>query len=240
MKRPLKIILWSFGVVVSLVLVAAFLFYLKFRSITKEMVPAETVAINDTVWCIMDGFVNAYLFKGKSSYLLVDAGIDKKKFKAQLDKVGIAPEQVTTLLLTHSDTDHTGAIPIFTNATVYMHQKEEQMINGTKSKIKFLKSSWAYGPYQLLNDSDSLVFDGLKVNIILTPGHTEGSSCYIVGDDYLLTGDNLVYKDGKYGSFVDFFNMDTQRQIESIKSLPAAANFKYLLTAHHGYLPVRQ
>jgi len=90
----------------------------------------------------------------------------------------------------------------------------------------------------LLDDSDSLVFDGLKVAVILTAGHTEGSSCYIVGGNYLLTGDNLVYEDGKYGPFVDFFNMDTPRQIESIKGLPAPANFKYLLTAHHGYLPV--
>jgi len=240
MKKPFKIVLWSFGVFVGLLIIAGFLFYLKFKSITKEMIPAETTAINDSVWCIKDGFANAYLFKGKSSYLLVDAGMSKKKFKAQMDIVGIAPEQVTTLLLTHSDTDHTGAIPLFTNATVYMHREEEQMINGTKSKIKFLKSSWAYGPYQLLNDSDSLVFDGLKVKIILTAGHTAGSSCYVIGDDYLLTGDNLVYKDGRYGPFVDLFNMDTPRQLESIKSLPAPENFRYLLTSHHGYLPVRQ
>jgi glyoxylase-like metal-dependent hydrolase (beta-lactamase superfamily II) len=204
------------------------------------MVPAETSAINDTVWCIKDGFVNAYLFKTQHGYLLVDAGMSKKKFKAQMDRLGIAPEQVNTLLLTHSDTDHTGAIPLFIHAKVYMHREEEQMVNGTKSKIKMLKSSWAYGPYQLLNDSDSLNFDGLKVQIILTPGHTEGSSCFVVGNDYLLTGDNLVYKNGKYEPFVDLFNMDTPRQMESIKNLPAPENFKYILTAHHGYIPVNQ
>ena len=78
------------------------------------------------------------------------------------------------------------------------------------------------------------------MKIILTPGHTEGSSCYVIGDDYLLTGDNLVYKDGKYGTFDDFFNMDTPRQKESIKNLPAPEKFKHLLTSHHGYLALGQ
>jgi glyoxylase-like metal-dependent hydrolase (beta-lactamase superfamily II) len=73
------------------------------------MNPGETGQINDTVWCIKDRFVNAYIFRGDQGYILVDAGISKKNFKAELGKIGITPEQITALLLTHTDGDHIGA-----------------------------------------------------------------------------------------------------------------------------------
>lgn len=82
------------------------------------MKPGDTVQINDTVWCIKDRFVNAYIFKGNRGYLLVDAGFSKKNFKAEMDKVGITPEQITALLLTHTDGDHIGAIGLLPNATI--------------------------------------------------------------------------------------------------------------------------
>ena len=171
--------------------------------------------------------------KGKN-YLLVDAGIGEKKFRAELDKIDINPDLITTLLLTHTDGDHTGATGLFKNAAIYLHHDEEQMINGTTGKTKFSKTKWKYGPYTLLNDNDSLRLDGFSVKILHTPGHTPGSSCYIIGNDYLVTGDNLIVKDGVYTHFTAAFNMNTEQETESIKTLPGPDHFKYILTAHYG------
>jgi len=115
-----------------------------------------------------------------------------------------------------------------------MHHDEEQMINGTTGKTKFSKTKWKYGPYTLLANNDTLTIDGLKIKILHTPGHTPGSSCYIIGRDYLATGDNLVVKDGKYEHFIEMFNMNTAQQVESLKILPDPSSFKYILTGHHG------
>lgn len=152
----------------------------------------------------------------------MDAGINEKNFKLELGKIGINPDQVTTLLLTHTDGDHIGATGLFKNAAIYMHRDEEQMISGTTGKTKFSKPVWKYGPYQLLSDEDTLVLDGLKIKIIHTPGHTPGSLCYIIDNDYFVTGDNLTVSDSGYVHFVEKFNMDTPFQVEALKKLPPA------------------
>ena len=234
MKKPVKRLLWVVATIFGLIVIAAIIFLLNFMSATKSMTPAETAAINDSVWSIKDRFVNAFIFKGEKSYLMIDAGLGRKKFRQELDKLGINPDDISAILLTHTDGDHTGSIGLYKNAAIYMHRDEEQMINGTTGKSKFSKTKWKYGPYKLLEDNDTLTIDGLKLKIIHTPGHTPGSACYIIGKDYLATGDNLILESGRYGHFIEKFNMDTPQQIESLKILPPPGDFKYILTAHNG------
>lgn len=234
MNKPLKITLWTTGITVGLVLIVAVVFLINFISATKSMTPAETQAINDSVWCIKDRFVNSFIFKGKDGYILIDAGMSEKIFSRELNKTGIKPDQITTLLLTHTDGDHIGATGLFRNASIYLHKDEEQMINGTTGKTKFSKTKWKYGPYKLLESDETANYNGINIKIVHTPGHTPGSSCYIVGETYLVTGDNLIIKDGKYVHFVEKFNMDTQEQEKSLKTLPDPGTFKYILTGHNG------
>jgi hydroxyacylglutathione hydrolase len=236
MKKIFKKLLWTAAVLAGLVIIAALIFLLNFLIATKSMTPAETAAINDSVWCIKDKYVNAFIFRGEKSYLMIDAGLGAKRFSQELKKLGINPDDITTILLTHTDGDHTGSISLYKNAAVYLHRDEEQMINGTNGKSKFSKTKWKYGSYKLLDDNDTLSVDGLKIKVIHTPGHTPGSSCFIVGSDYLVSGDNLIMKNGKYDHFVEKFNMDTPEQIESLKILPPPETFKYILTAHYGVI----
>jgi glyoxylase-like metal-dependent hydrolase (beta-lactamase superfamily II) len=236
MKKPVKIALWSVGLILGLIIIFAAVFIINFLTATKAMTPGETQAINDSVWCIRDRFVNAFVFRGNGGYLLVDAGIGEKNFKTEMDKLGISPDQITTLLLTHTDGDHIGATGLFKNAAIYMHKDEEQMINGTTGKTKFSKTIWKYGPYKLLENNQSLTLNGLNVRIIHTPGHTPGSSCFVIGEDYLVSGDNLIIQDGKYVHFVEKFNMNTPEQEKSLMVLPGPGTFKYILTAHNGVI----
>ena len=236
MKKVVKIALWGLGILVGLMVLAGAYFIINFFLATKNMTPADTTAINDSVYSVKDKFVNAFIFKGKSSYLMVDAGFSKEPFLGELKKLGIPPEKITTILLTHTDGDHIGAIGLFTNPKIYMHKDEEQMINGKTAKMGPFKTKWKYGPYILLNSNDTLTIDGLKIKVIHTPGHTPGSVCYVINNDYLLTGDNLVVVNGKAEHFIEKFNMNTAQQIESIKALPDLKTFKYILMAHHGII----
>lgn len=204
---------------------------------SKQMTPEETMAINDTVFCIKDRFVNAYLFRTDNGYLMVDAGLSEKNIVGEMGKLGIMPSEVTNLILTHSDGDHIGATGAMVNATVYLHRDEEQMINGETSKAWF-KYRWKYGKYNLLESNQLVIMDGLPVKVLHTPGHTPGSCCFIVGEDYLVTGDNLAFSDGNYTHFIESVNMDTPMQEESLKSLPDPDNFMYLLTSHGGIIRI--
>ena len=236
MKKQVKNILRAAGIIFGLLIVGAVVFYINFRNGIKDMTPAETAAINDSVWAVKDRFVNAYIFRGLSGYLVIDAGLSAKKFRKEMEKTGIKPEEINALFLTHTDGDHTGATALFTNAQVFMHRDEEQMINGTTGKTKFSKTRWKYGSYTLLDSNDTINVSGIKITILHTPGHTPGSSCYIIGNDYLATGDNLIVKDGKYEHFIEMFNMNTPEQSESIKKLPDPMSFRYILTGHHGVI----
>ena len=236
MKKTAKRILTGVAIFIGVLLLAAGAFFLLFYLNTRDMSPAETGRINDSVFCIRDKFVNAFLFRGKQGYLMIDAGLDEKIFRNELGKLGIEPGQVSIILLTHTDSDHTGAVGLFKNAGIYMHRDEEQMINGKNGKYFFLRMKWKYGPYLLFNSNDTLMLAGLKIRVFHTPGHTPGSCSFLVGSDYLATGDNLAYIDGKFGHFVDFFNMDTKAQEISIKTLPSPDTMKYVLTAHHGVI----
>lgn len=165
-----------------------------------------------------------------------DAGIGETSLKAGLDKLGISPDQVSAILMTHTDGDHIGAMGLFKKAKVFIHKEEEQMINGKNGKFFFLRTKWKYGGYSLLNSNDTLTVDGLKVKVFHTPGHTPGSCCFLVGTDYLITGDNLAYKNGAFTHFTDIFNMNTKEQESSIKVLPNLKSIIYILTAHHGFI----
>jgi glyoxylase-like metal-dependent hydrolase (beta-lactamase superfamily II) len=237
MKKIIKRALISIGILVGVFILMLLVFGYKFFKETKKMTPAETSRINDSVFCIKDKYVNAFIFKGANSFLMVDAGISDASFKAELDKLGIAPEKITTILLTHTDGDHIGAMGLCKDAKVYMHKDEEQMVNGMKAKKPYMpKSIWKYQPYQLLNSNDTLSIDGISIKIIHTPGHTPGSSCYMIHGTYLVAGDNVAYVNGKFQHFNDLFNNNTAQQDSSIKNLRELNTAKFVLTGHYGVI----
>jgi len=236
MKKPVKRSLIALAIIAGILILISAGLFLRFYLGTRNMKPAETSIVNDSVSCIKDRFVNAFLFKGENGYLMVDAGNSEQTVQAELEKLGINPDQVNTLLLTHTDGDHIGAVGLFKNIRIYMDKEEEQMINGKNGKFFFLRTIWKYGPYILLNDNDTLTLNGWKVKVFHTPGHTPGSCCYLIGKDYLVTGDNLAYHDGKFEHFISVFNMNTPEQEASIKKLPPLDSIKYILTAHYGVI----
>lgn len=234
MKKTLKIILISLGFLFGIIIILIIWFSIRYSTLTGRMNPIENSNINDTVYAIKDRYVNAYLFETGGQYVIFDACISEKKVDEALGLLGIEADKVAALFLTHSDGDHIGATGMFVNAAIYMHKEEEQMVNGQTARMGPKKYRWEFGNYNLLQDRQLIEVGELRIEVLHTPGHTPGSVCYIINDDYLVTGDNLIYADGKYEKFLEVVNMDTEMQIESLKVLPPPASFKYILTSHHG------
>ncbi|MDT8401085.1 MAG: MBL fold metallo-hydrolase [Bacteroidales bacterium] len=232
LKRTLAVLAMIAGVFLIFVIIMIF----RYSYAMKQMTPAETHAINDSVFCIRDKYVNAYIFKGYDGYLMIDGGINKNRVIEELSKLEINPDDILTVILTHSDPDHSGALKAFENAKIFLHEEEEQMVTGETARFIF-KSKWKYDDYNLIRSDEILNINVFLVRVLHTPGHTPGSCCFIVNDDYLLTGDNLIILNGKYTNFFDIINMDTETQIESIRKLPPPSEFKYILTSHTGMVP---
>jgi hydroxyacylglutathione hydrolase len=180
------------------------------------------------------GYVNFYVVKGDSGLVAFDCGEDTGTAAKEMAKLSLDPLKVNAVFLTHTDSDHAGALGLFSNARVYISEQEEQMVSGKTSRFPITYNSIPAG-YSLLRDGQDIEAAGVKIHCMLTPGHTPGAMCYLVSGKYLFTGDTLSLRNGRTGTFNDLFNMDTNLQKTSLTKLAGLSGVEYIFTAHYGY-----
>lgn len=234
MKKRVKRVLIATGAVLGLLILLGAAYIAIFQSEINKMASVETQEVIEGVYAIQDTYVNLFLIKGDNGYIAVDAGNNAKHIRQELDRLNIEEQEVVAVFLTHTDVDHIAALSLFNNATIYISQAEEQMIDGRRSRFLFFKNTLDY-EYELVEDGQTINISGLKVQGILTPGHTPGAMCYLVDDTYLFTGDTMSLNNGQADLFNDFFNMDSEVQRTSLERLADLSEVKYIFTAHYGF-----
>lgn len=236
MKKLLKRLLISIGVVVILIILAFVGYITKASLEIKKMTPLETMEVIKDIFSIKDSYVNVYLIKDGKNYIAVDCGTNVDAVSEGLKKFNIDPDLVTTILLTHTDSDHVAAMILFKNAKIILSRQEEQMINGEGSRFLFFGNNIHAKKYSIMNDQQIINVGNTKIKGFLTPGHTPGSMSYLINDKYLFVGDALSLKDGKIDVFNDFFNMDTELATKSIDIITKIPSAEYIFSAHYGYI----
>lgn len=119
---------------------------------------------------------NAYIVICKSSgeSIVVDAPGDAGKMLGEL--AGTSPK---CIVLTHSHIDHIGALD------------ELKSKLGVPVAIHPLDAGGLQHPPDFdLHDGDLIDVGLMKIKVLHTPGHTPGSTCFLVGR-YLLSGDTI-------------------------------------------------
>jgi glyoxylase-like metal-dependent hydrolase (beta-lactamase superfamily II) len=220
MKKLFRRILYFLGVLILLILLFFISYFVRSRSAMRQMTPVETAQITNDIYALKDGYVNMYLIKDGSQFIAVDAGNNKRDIKDEMQKLGIDPDQVRAILLTHSDADHTGAISLFKDAKVYLPEDEEQLINGETGRFLFFGNKLDTKSYKLP---------------IPTPGHTPGSTCYVINDKYLFTGDAMSLQASGIDLFPKFINKNASRARKSMNKITDLEGVQYIFTAHYGY-----
>lgn len=146
--------------------------------------------------CILGSVrTNTYFLKNKeiNELLIIDPAACPDQIIATINKMQAKP---VGILLTHGHFDHILAVDDIRkeyNIPVYASEKEKNtlsdpMINltGMGMKATTVKAD------QYLKDLDVFEAAGFKIQMLATPGHTEGSCCYYISEENVLfSGDTL-------------------------------------------------
>ena len=199
------------------------------------------------VFCLRDNDVNCFLIKGAKGYIAIDSGYQNSRNTSEgLKLMGIAPEQVGNVFLTHLDIDHAGGVyakgrSLYPNAEIHISTQEEKYLTGAYCRKTIAgyrcKLPITLPHYKVFSAGAYLQADGLSVLPIAVPGHTLGHTAFLVNGMYLFSGDCIIANDDGGWLFYDFWNQDPALNRESVQKLRGSGlNVKYVLTSHSGCL----
>lgn len=161
---------------------------------------------------------NCYLAAAKDGgdAVVIDPGGDVERILAAARKHEV---RIVKILNTHGHWDHIGANPALSRATgaeFLIHQEDAGMIGDPFLNLSLAVSTEEFSakPDGVFADGESFKVGEMDVKAIHTPGHTPGSSAFLIGDN-LFSGDLLFYESvGR----TDLPGSDEGKLYESIQS----------------------
>jgi len=140
-----------------------------------------------------------------------------KTLAAQLEQLGLKPDDVKMMAVSHTHPDHTGNVELFPQATLYV-QKAEYDWPGANNEPRFKPSH----PVELLAGDKDVFGDG-SVTILSTPGHTPGHQSLLVklpkSGAVVLSGDAVHFKDNWDNRRVPSMNANKDQSAASMQKI---------------------
>jgi len=140
-----------------------------------------------------------------------------KTLAAQLEQLGVKPDDIKAMAVSHTHPDHIGNVELFPQATLYV-QKAEYDWPGANNSPRFKPSH----PVELLSGDKDVFGDG-SVTILSTPGHTPGHQSLLVKlpktGAVVLSGDAVHFKDNWDNRRVPSMNANKEMSAASMQKI---------------------
>jgi N-acyl homoserine lactone hydrolase len=216
----------------------------------------RSIEFSSTCWVINHG----------SEWLLWDAGVPEsahndprgwstlpklivyhldRTLTDQLAEIGLNPNDITRVAISHTHGDHIGNVAMFANATILMQQAEHSWINSPNgpndnvNQLMALARQLLGTPKNLqLIDGAADVFGDGSVTLVPTPGHTPGHQSLLVNlknfGFIILSGDVVHSEENFERDIVPSLNTNKQDSLASMEKIrQLIATYKATLFINH-------
>lgn len=154
---------------------------------------------------------NIYIL-GRERATVIDTGVGNRQNPVwpQLRELGVGQDNIESVVITHAHHDHAmGVFLILEKARpkVYIHEADTRYI-ATSLGDSLVK----------VREGDVIETELWPLEVIWTPGHTEGGMCLYARERRVLFSGDTVFSDGFFGRF-DGESGDREALVESIRKL---------------------
>ena len=172
-----------------------------------------------------DGLCSNIYVVGRERVTIIDTGVGNRQNPVwpQLKELGVEPRNVERIIITHAHHDHAmGAFLILEKAKpkVYVHEDDAGFIASSlgDSLVK-------------VREGDIIETELWPLEVIWTPGHTEGGMCLYAREQRILFSGDTAFPDGYFGRF----DGDTGSLDQLVESLRKLTKLKVdVMLAGHG------
>lgn len=148
----------------------------------------------------------------------------------QLAEIGLKPDEIGRVAISHTHGDHIGNMGLFPNSTIVMQQAEYSWIhspdgpNDNVNQLMALARKLLGTPKNLqLIDGDSDVFGDGSVTLLSTPGHTPGHQSLLVhlrNSGFIILSGDVAHLEGNFkNNIVPSLNTDKAESIASMERI---------------------
>jgi glyoxylase-like metal-dependent hydrolase (beta-lactamase superfamily II) len=168
----------------------------------------ENMSYGCGVTDIIDFPLISYYLEGAGHKIIVDTGgsppdgvkwqpyhrTENECLGKSLQSIGVSPEEIDIVILTHLHWDHASNNHIFPNAQFIVQKKEYDYLTAPQPEIKvgYELDLVLQTKYELV-DGDTNIVPG--IHVVLAPGHSTGMQCVVVdtrAGKYILGGDLIT------------------------------------------------
>ncbi len=159
-----------------------------------------------------DGLCSNIYVVGREEATIIDTGVGNRMNPVwpQLTELGVHPENIEKVVITHAHHDHTmGAFIILQRADpkVYVHTKDATYIASSlgESLVK-------------VKEGDVIETELWPLEVTWTPGHTEGGMVLYAREEKILFSGDTVFPEGSYGRY-DGESGSLEKIIDSLRRI---------------------
>jgi len=191
-----------------------------------------------------------YVIETSAGLVLIDAGLSESHaaLVLQMGDLGLDPSQVRAILLTHAHGDHSqGAMPLKrrSGATIYAGRDDARVLRDGEPYEAIFSIADMPGhdihateiDVELIG-SEILAFGDTRIEVLATPGHTPGSTCYVLdrGGSRVFFGGDTIMSHREVGTYSVYlpprYRGDARAYLATLRKLSALPIPDVLLPGH--------